>query len=178
MAHLWIQGDAGWDARKLTGRQFALAATGTPQFAVGETLAGGSGEKAAWLISADAGGSPIWALVASQKSGVRVNGRVPPAGLCVLAERDEIRIEGGPRYFFSRELLATVEEFPGSERAVFCGRCRQPIEVGTPSVCCPNCGIWFHQTAGLPCWTYAETCSFCGKPTSLDAGFSWVPEED
>ena len=135
------------------------------------------GEKAAWLISADAGGSPIWALVASQKSGVRVNGRVPPAGLCVLAERDEIRIEGGPRYFFSRELLATVEEFPGSERAVFCGRCRQPIEVGTPSVCCPNCGIWFHQTAGLPCWTYAETCSFCGKPTALEAGFSWVPED-
>ena len=178
MAHLWVESDGGWDAKKLTGRPFALAASGAPQIAVGEGLAGRAGEQAAWLIGADAGGSPVWALVAAPGSRVRINGRVPPAGLCVLAERDEIRIEGGPRYFFSRELLTTVEEFPGLGRAVFCGRCRQPIEAGVPGVCCPNCAIWFHQTTELPCWTYAEACGFCGKPTSLDAGFSWVPEED
>jgi hypothetical protein len=177
MAHLWIQGDAGWDAKRLTGRQIAIAASEASRLAVAGPLAGRVGDEAAWLISADAGGSPVWALVASQRSGVRINGRVPPAGLCVLAERDEIRIEGGPRFYFSRELLATVEEFPGAERTVFCGRCRQPIGVGTPAVCCPNCGIWYHQTAEFPCWIYAETCS-CGKPTDLDAGFSWVPEED
>jgi hypothetical protein len=107
------------------------------------------------------------------------------AGLCVLGDRDEIRMGGELRYF-STETLASVEAFPGAERAVFCGRCRQKIEAGTPAVCCPGCGIWYHQDESanlaeserLPCWTYSEKCAFCGHPTALDTVFAWTPEEE
>jgi hypothetical protein len=105
-----------------------------------------------------------------------VNSRTLPAGLCVLANRDEIRI-GDEVQFFSTETQAEVVPFPGSVRAVYCARCRQQIEVSLPAVCCPNCGIWHHQSAELPCWTYAEKCAFCGQPTTLDSGFTWTPEE-
>jgi hypothetical protein len=172
MAHLWIEDADGWGAKKLDGTQFDLAARSV------RTTEGSSAAsaKAAQLVRADAGGSPAWALIAPTDSGVRVNSRALPAGLSVLSNRDEIRI-GGEVQYFSTETLAEVVPFPGSVRAVYCARCRQEIEVGSPAVCCPNCGIWYNQSAELPCWTYAEKCAFCGHPTTLDSGFTWTPEE-
>jgi hypothetical protein len=105
-----------------------------------------------------------------------VNGRTVPAGLCLLDDRDEIRVRE-EKLYFSTENLASVEQFPGSDRQVFCGRCRQLIETGTPAVCCPSCGVWYNESADLPCWTYSGKCTFCGQATALDAGFSWTPEE-
>ncbi len=172
MAHLWKKGTSGWAAEKLDVAQFDLAATPAPQ--AGDAQPGTTSEKVARLIRADADGSRVWALVASRNSDVRVNGRTVLGGLCLLADRDEIRTDGGVQYSFSTE---TVAEFPSSDRPVFCGRCRQQIDVGSPAVCCPGCGVWYNQSTDLPCFTYANKCTFCGHPTALDAGFSWIPEE-
>jgi hypothetical protein len=173
MAHLWIQGASGWEAQKLEGMQLDLDAILAPQ--VRDTKPG-IRSRGARLIRADAGGSPVWALIVSRNSDIRVNGRAVLTGLCVLADRDEIRTNS-EKYFFSTETLATVEEFPSMERPVFCGRCRQPIDPGSPAARCPGCSVWCHESADLPCWTYTDKCPFDGHPTALDSGFLWTPEE-
>jgi hypothetical protein len=129
------------------------------------------------LIRVDAGAAKIWALIAPNDAGVRVNSRPVSAGLRVLADKDEIRVGGEVRYF-STETLAAVEPFPAADRPVYCGRCRQVIEAGSAAVCCPGCNIWYHQRAKLPCFTYAEKCTFCDHATSLNSGFVWIPEGD
>jgi hypothetical protein len=171
MAHLWIRDASGWGAQRLDGVTVALRARTTP--VEGQAAAS---DGAAWLVCADAGGAKAWALIASHGSGVRVNSRMPPGGLCVLADRDEIRLGGETRYF-STETVAAVVEFPGAERAVFCGRCRVQIDARTLAVCCPACNIWYHESADYRCWTYSESCTFCGHSTDLERGFSWNPEE-
>jgi len=175
LAHVWIQSTDGWSAEKLDGAQRDLAAMRDPQ--AGDAQPDRTSDKVARLISAQAGGSRVWALVASWNSDIRVNGRAVLAGLCVLADRDEIRTGGGVQYFFSTETLATVVAFPGADRPLFCGRCRQQIDVGSPAVCCPGCGVWYNQSSDLPCWTYADQCTFCGHPSALDSGFAWSPQE-
>lgn len=129
------------------------------------------------LVGTDVDGSRQWALIASTNADVRVNSGVVDGGLCVLADRDEIRI-GDTAMYFSTESLATVEPFPGAERPVYCGRCRQLIDIGAPAVRCPGCGVWYNQSAELPCWTYSEKCVFCPTLTALDAEFAWSPEEN
>jgi hypothetical protein len=175
MAHLWIQSTSGWGAQKLDAAQFDLAAIQAPQ--AGDARLGTASAAVTQLIRSDASGSQVWAVVASRDSDIRVNGRAVLAGLCVLADRDEIRTNG-KKYFYSTEALATVQAFPGADRPVFCGRCRQQIGGGAPAVCCPGCGIWYNESIDFPCWTYADKCTFCGHPTPLDSGFSWTPEED
>src|ERR1035438_345285 len=96
----------------------------------------------------------------------------------VLADRDEVAIPGVGSAFYSTEVRAEVTEFPGAERAVFCGRCRQAIKAGSPAVKCPGCGIWYDQSHEFPCWRYSEHCAFCSQFTALDAGFNWVPEQE
>ena len=175
MAHLWNQGEGGWGAQRLDGAEFDLAGFVFRHAPVGELSA--TPGRVARLIRAGAAGSNVWALIASRDANVRVNSRVVPAGLCVLADRDEIRL-GGEVQCFSTETLATVEAFSASDRPVFCGRCRQQIEPGAPAVCCPSCGVWYNPSADIPCWTYSDKCTFCGHPTALDSGFAWTPEED
>ena len=142
----------------------------------GQAAAGG---RAAQLVHADAGGSKVWALIASAGCDIRVNSRAVQAGIRTLSDRDEIRIGGEIRYF-SAETLASVEPFPGVGRPMFCARCRLEIKTGTPAVCCPSCGIWHHEgeSADDRCWSYAETCTLCPQCTAHDAGFAWTPEED
>jgi hypothetical protein len=183
MAHLWTQDETGWNAEKLVSLVFDLGSIGAllPAGAsgVGESgeLARAAGAGFGRLVKTGEAGAGGWALVASPGFGVRLNGRAPTAGLRVLADRDEIRVGVSGRYFFSTESLAVVEPFPGVERDVFCGRCRQRIEKSAPAVRCPSCGVWYDQSADLPCWTYAEKCVFCEARTALDAGFLWTPEE-
>jgi len=174
MAHLWVRDESGWGAQRLDGVGIDLAGLLASQAAAPENPATHS--QPARLICAGAAGTRSWALIAPSASGLRVNGRTLPAGLCVLDDRDEIR-SGADKLYFSTETLATVEPFPGSDRQVFCGRCRQLIEPESPSVRCPGCGVWYHELADLPCWTYAEKCTFCDQATALNAGFSWSPEE-
>jgi hypothetical protein len=128
------------------------------------------------LISTGVGGWRVWALVSPWGSDIRVNGRAVLAGVHVLDDRDEIRTEDGTKRYFSAEMPATIEEFPVPGRPVFCGRCRQQIDAGSPAVRCSGCGVWYNQSAELPCWTYSDKCAFCGQSTALDAGFAWAPE--
>jgi hypothetical protein len=175
MAHLWCEGADGWGIWRLDAAgPIASAGAIRPSVGAPPVPFGGDG---AQIIQARVGGTHVWALVAPRGADIRVNGRRVFAGLCVLADRDEIRTRGGALRYFSTELPAAVEAFPSPDRAVFCGRCRQQLEVGAPSVCCPGCGVWYNQSADLPCWTYSEKCGFCGHLTALDAGFTWVPEE-
>jgi hypothetical protein len=176
VAHLWFRGSEGedvWSAMPLNGRAVDVAAV--PPRALTEALRLDE-EPAVVMVRAESGGASAWVLMLAGDADVRVNGFAPVAGMRVLQDRDEIRIGGAQPLFFSAETLAHIEEFPGAERAVFCGRCRQPMKKGEPAVRCPGCGIWYHQTESLPCWTYAETCGFCPHPTALDAGFGWIPE--
>jgi hypothetical protein len=175
MAHFWSQGASGWEAQKLDLEQYDLATLAAPQ--AGDAMMHPAGAKAARLIRTDAAGKRVWAVAVCHDAGVRVNGRAVLAGLCVLADRDEVRVGSGVQYFFSSESLAVVEELPPLERPAFCGRCRQPIKTGSPAVRCPTCGVWYNQSPELPCWTYADKCAYCGHPTPLDAGLAWSPEE-
>ena len=163
MAHLWFQVQNEWVARQLS-EDCANVAAFPEGFGDGR------------LVRAGSNTSPVWALAAAPGTLLHVNGRAVVGGLRVLNDRDLIRTPDGARYFFSSESLAEVKPFPGSDRPVFCGRCRLRIDSGSLAVCCPGCGIWFHQVDDLPCWTYSERCSYCGRDTALDAGFAWTPE--
>jgi hypothetical protein len=175
MAHLWIRDELGWGAQRLPDAGFDLAATpGARSRDRGRPAPAG---EVARLVRANPEGRAAWTMIASSGADVRVNSRTVPAGLRVLADRDEIRV-GNDVLYFSTERLAAIEAFPVAGRVVFCGRCRQQIDPGSPAVCCPSCGIWYNQSPDLPCWTYSDKCTFCGHPTALDAGFAWTPEED
>ncbi len=173
MAHLWVHREEQWQAKQLGESVFELA-----QLASFAADAEHHASKAALLVRTGAGGAQAWVLIAAADAGVRVNSEAPVAGLQVLVDRDRIGTPDGRGLFFSTETLAQVGPFPGAERAAYCGRCRQQIETGAPAVRCPDCGIWYNQSADLPCWTYAEKCAFCGHATALDTGYKWTPEEE
>ena len=118
-----------------------------------------------------------WVMLAPAGHRVRINGSSATLGIRALHHKDCVEF-GGRRMFFSAERLARAEPFaaPG-DKPVFCPRCKQPIAPGTPSVRCPACGVAYHQTADLPCWTYSRTCAFCPQPTELRDALTWTPEE-
>jgi hypothetical protein len=123
----------------------------------------------------DASGD-LWLLMDAAPPRVRLNGASLITGIHVLQDRDEITIPGVGRMFFSTEVLARVEPYPGGERPAICPRCKRRIDTATPAVRCPQCGVWHHQSDELPCWTYSDTCALCSQPTALDAGYRWTPE--
>ena len=111
-------------------------------------------------------------LVSKPDTAVRINGQPMPAGLRVLSDRDEIRVNHERFYFSSRDPLI-VESRQGE--AVACPRCSGMIEPGTPAVRC-HCGAWFHQCDEQPCFTYGDTCPLCGGSSRLDAD-PWDPSQ-
>jgi hypothetical protein len=123
-----------------------------------------------------------WILLAEPSAPVYVNGQAVPLGVRILRDRDEIRVGRmqPATLFFSTERMASVEPFPGADRAIHCPRCKTELAVGVPAVRCPNpqCGLWHHQAPGsnLPCWTYDTRCASCDQQTALDAGYRWTPE--
>jgi rRNA maturation protein Nop10 len=174
MAHLWIKPAAEWEVQALTAAQYELAGARAAVAEPGRAALGAGGGR---LVRAAAGDPPAWMLLAGDDAAVRVNGRAPVAGACVLEDRDEIRA-GGAQFYFSTETLAAVETFAGGDgRRIHCCRCHQEIAPGAAAVRCPGCGVFYHQTEQLPCYTYAATCAQCGQDTSLQAGFRFVPEE-
>jgi hypothetical protein len=174
MAHLWYRdADDVWRVRPLGECALDISVCPprdlVPEFRLGhDTLAA--------VVSAPAGGAARWVLLVAGDTEIRVGGFPTVAGVRVLQDRDEIGVHPSGTLFYSAETLARVEEFAAGERAIFCPRCRQPVESGQLAVRCPHCGIWHHQTAGLPCWTYSPTCGVCPQATALDRGYEWVPE--
>jgi hypothetical protein len=177
MARLWRKNADGWSAEELAGAGSALIEAGTAT-AFGADASAATALRAS-VMPVDIAGAKFWALIFSARSDARVNGAPVAAGLRVLADRDEIRVDGEVRYF-STESVAVVVPLPATERSLYCGRCRLKIEAGSPAIYCPTCAIWYHQSAELPCWTYAPKCGYCPQQTALDldAEFAWTPEED
>lgn len=173
MAHLWITDDAGeWGALPITGEEMDLSAD-PPRAA-----AGGSVPRAA-LVRGREGAGEEWLVMAGPDAPIRVGGSPVPTGLRVLDDKSEVGRPGRAPVFLSTERQLRVEPFTGAERQRECPRCKQPIATGTPAVRCPDpsCGYWHHQTDDLPCWTYASTCACCAQETTMNAGFSWAPED-
>src|SRR5580700_9861207 len=102
MAHLWTQCGSGWDARRLEVAGLELAPPAMRNGPAKSTVMSGR------IIQADACGARAWALVTARDADVRVNCREVLGGLCVLGDRDEIRI-GGEVQYFSTETLAAAE---------------------------------------------------------------------
>jgi hypothetical protein len=185
VAHLWlIDPPDVWTILQLDHDAYALnvhppapVVFGAAGFAPLAELAEHRRYPRSALVRAPMLGGPGWALLAERPGEVHVNGLPVQAGVKVVADRDEIRFAGQPSMFFSTEALAKVAPFPGAAQPLFCPRCKQAIAAGTPSVQCPHCLVWHHQSDDLPCWTYATACSCCDQPTALDAGFAWTPED-
>jgi hypothetical protein len=173
MAHLWTQNSEDrWAVLPLEGESLVLSSDPPRLVDLPADLA--TIRTQVVLIACD---KDRWVLLWGSGQEVRVNGIPQALGLKVLDDRDEIRISNAGPWFFSTERRPKIEPFPGADHPIRCGRCKLPIEPGTPAVRCPKCGIWYLQTEEHPAWTYAETCVFCTQPTALDAGYRWTPEE-
>ena len=176
MAHLWIKDETNrWCVMPLVDEAFALSQN--PPLRLESLQGNDESVSRALLMRGRNGQASAWLLIAAAGHDVRVNGDATLLGVRVLADRDEINVAGVGEFFFSTESLARVESFAGSTQTIYCPRCRQVIDEGAPTVKCPQCSVWYHQTEELNCWTYAETCALCPQPTDLDAGFRWTPEE-
>jgi hypothetical protein len=167
MAHLWKEdrstdtGELAWVVQPLDG-EGALS------------LGPVAGAATALLLRSRTAEGELWLAMSATPAGVALNGVPLHAGIRVLADRDEIRVAGLGRVFFSTEQLAGVTAFPGTDARTFCPRCKQAIDAGTSAVRCPACQRWYHQSDEYPCWAYTEAC-LCGHPTALGAGFQWTP---
>jgi len=169
MAHLWVMDETDqWAVFELLGDEISLDEL--PRETRFKT------RSQALLLRTSEDGAGKWQLLTKSTTSVRVNGLRWLTGLRTMRDRDQISV-GQTRAYFSTEHRARCVAFPGSERKLFCARCRQELLDGAMAVRCPQCGIWHHQTDDLPCWTYAAHCGSCSQPTDLDAGYRWRPED-
>jgi hypothetical protein len=176
MAHLWnAAADGSWAPAALDDDAFVLGSFGVVRLS--DPPADTTGTSAVMLRRASDGFQAQWSLLIPPALPVLVNGAPAMLGIVVLADRDEIRLPGSPPLFFSTETLAAVAPFPTDAARGFCPRCRQTIAPNTPAVRCPGCEVWYHESGSLGCWSYADRCVTCGRPTPLDTGFSWTPAE-
>ena len=167
MAHLWTANAAGaWEVEPLDSDVVVL-----PDRSADPRI------QSALIVRAPDPPAESWVLMTAAGIDARVNGVAAAEGLRVLADRDEIVVHGERRYF-SAERLAEVVPCPARDPALGCARCQQAIEAGSQAVRCPRCGVWHHESAGLPCWTYADTCAVCPQPTDLSTGYRWMPEPE
>lgn len=178
MTHLWMQDEQdAWSPIDLREGAYGIDTAGVLPLKVDSRR--GTGGEAAQIVLNDSERECV--LLSSAKTGVWVNGTPLVLGICVLRDRDEIQVrEPGAgqqrRFYFSTERVASVEPCPETDDSSRCPRCKRPIEFDDPSVRCPTCGAWHHQTDQMPCWTYHTTCALCDQSTDMNAGFRWTPE--
>jgi len=181
MAQLWAHQDnaeAEWTCASLDEVGDALGLTGEPARPV---AAVGDAQWPATLVrrtGTGAGSQDEWFLFAAGRTRVWVNGDGLDLGVRALNDKDEIRVNG-VTVWFSKDRQAGIAPFPGIGRRCVCPRCKTEIPLGSPAVQCPGCSTYHHQNPSeeKPCWTYAEGCSVCGRPTSLEDGCVWTPED-
>jgi hypothetical protein len=179
MPHLWVRDESAagdWLVTPLDGGAFALPA-GAAQPRARRRPAEAARSTTALLLRSRLPDGETGLVMGVTAAGVLLNGEPLRTGIRVLADRDELHVDGVGRVFFSTERLARVEPCPGAEPAVRCVRCKQIIEPGTDAVRCPQCGVWYHQSDDLPCWTYTPHCVLCPQPTALETGYRWTPAE-
>lgn len=177
MAHLWLKnGSEQWAVLPLEAEAFVLT-TKLPQPLQSAQATDEESVSRVVLLRERREAEASWVLISGRERNVQVNGIPLTLGVRVVADRDEISVEGIGSFYFSTEALARVEAFPGAEQALYCPRCKQQVGKDNPAVKCPQCGVWYHQSEDLPCWSYSETCALCPQLTDLDAGYRWTPEE-
>ena len=167
MAVLWILDGRNWSPWPLAG------AVGLSGVAEGPVICDPAG--AAAVIVPTASGKPGWLLMCVKDRAVAVNGDAVALGVCVLQDRDTIRLGGNEPVIFSVETLPEIVAYPGTLKPVPCARCGSLISPGERAVQCGRCGAWHHESEGWACWTYAGECK-CGQPTALDGNYAWTPE--
>lgn len=175
MAHLWTRASTLWEPVRLDADVFDFPCATAP--AVSDQPRRERVYASIRLRRVGDGADPRWVMVAGPTDRVLRNGTPTVLGLSVLADRDEIRLPDGREFFFSTEMLASVEPFPATGVRGFCPRCKQVIAPASPAVRCPGCGLWHHASDDLPCWNYGPRCAACPQDTAFDAGFRWTPEE-
>jgi hypothetical protein len=181
MAHLWRFEDDDWTILPLCDEAYLLdewppaGVAGVGDWLDAQAESGALTPHVA-LTRAPTPAGPGWVVMTSTPRAACVNGLPVLAGIRVLADRDELRVDDGDSMFFSIERLAELSSLPETQQEICCPRCRDVIRAATPAVQCPQCDVWHHQEADRPCWTYADGCAACGHPTALDAGFTWTPE--
>ena len=167
MAHLWVANPEGdWTANDLEEEEVLVGSS---------TAGGGSADDSARIRRCGPTDGRQWALISPIRSMIRVNGRSVP-GVRVLADRDELFVPLRGRLFFSTERLAGVESFEGRP-GTCCPLCKLAIDVGTPAVRCPGCGVYHHQNERRACWGRRDTCIICRHPTALDGNYRWTPRD-
>ena len=85
----------------------------------------------------------------------------------VLADRDELRIDGN-LYYFSTQSPVEVITFVKGEKDIRCARCSVSLRDEDAVVYCSVCKAAYHAD----CFDYAPECSFCRTSTG---GISWTP---
>lgn len=165
MAHIWQrQPDGAWTAAPVVTPAPAAEAPGAARQLIR-------------ILRARSSASDQFEWVCLAAEGVTTNGERIVTGVRALADRDEIMMPDGHRMYFSTEAQAEIQPLPGGLGEVFCARCKQSIDPGSPAVACQQCGSWHHQSENLGCWTYMEHCAVCPQPTALDADFQFNPED-
>jgi hypothetical protein len=173
VAHLWVKDDSDHWAILRLGGQFVLLPDALPATGVSSVR---ERRPDVMLLRSAVGNGGRWLLLADSKA-VMVNGVPLVTGVRVLVDQDEISLGPAWSFFFSSEELAIVVEFPGSEKPVFCPRCKLEVASGTKAVKCPGCGVWHHQSDDLPCWAYSRRCTLCDQSTELNGRYRWSPDE-
>ena len=176
MAHLWISHEPGkWETLALGPEGIDMVPFPPQPLAAGGTAVLGDASAVLLRFGRRDG---VWALIGGgQGPDIRVNGMALRTGIRILADRDEIVVGDRVSIYFSTEELAAVESLPETGNEPFCPRCKQRISSHSPVVRCPKCGVFYHQSQDLPCWTYADVCALCPHPTALDVGYQWTPEK-
>jgi hypothetical protein len=185
MPHLWTRDDDHvWSALPLTDHPFEIGHSLPKERPIDERVTTQVEGVLLFPVSDDLSvgddcPAKTWALLWGPGLDVRINGlRSFPAGLRVLADHDEIRVDTGETVYFTTETLPVVETFQAVDHDIFCPRDKKKIEPGSQIVRCVECGLIYHYSTDKAhnCFEYSELC-LCGHPTRLDAGFRWVPDE-
>ena len=177
MGQVFVEEGTEWPVARLEGDRHVLWGDAEISLRPRSAAHADDGSRPLILRVAVSSGDERWVVVHTPGSALRANGTALATGIRVLSHRDELRQAGiAGRVFFSLEGLAQVVPFDGVEGSR-CPRCQQPIELGSPAVRCPQCGVWHHESEEFGCWTYSPTCSLCDQPTELEGGFRWTPEE-
>ena len=177
MAHLWVRDAEDWAVLPVEDRMLGLSSN-PPRVLENGLDEAGLASEVVLLPIREAEREQFVLLTGRSGRETRVNGLPLSLGIRILADRDEIRIEGAGTVFLSTERLARIEPLPEGGPPKHCPRCHLPIQVGTLAVQCPGCSLWYHQQGEYPCWAYkGQPCGRCASPTELDAGFRWTPED-
>lgn len=176
------EGKPGWAILSLDGITAAQLERRDGKLNLKPLDAATGAEGAITLLQCARAGQEGWALL-TDVDAVRINGDAPLLGIHLLADRDEIRLPGGERVFYSTERATRTENMPDLGRTIECPVCLLEIRPGDPAARCSHCGVWYHQMPDdrereLPCYTTASNCRSCRQPLpDLAGGFAWTPEE-